>query len=323
MTRAADIEIPTRGPREDAPAGELPAPLGPLADSDRMRAVAQAAGLRQMGVRPPLVPYVQSVWRRRAFIATLGRSKAYARNQGSYLGQLWSVLTPLLNSIVYVLVFGVLVGTTRGMANPVAFIVVGVFMYRFFDSSVMAASKAISGNLNLVRSVHFPRAVLPLSTSVTELTTVLPTTAVMCVIVWASGLIPKYADEPITWRLLLLPVAIALLWLFNTGCAFLVARWVAITPDLKNVLPFVLRFVFYASGVLFSIDHYVRDPALAAVLGYQPIAVYLHLARATLLNEPEIQVDPVMWAFGVGWALLFLLVGFVVFWRGEERYGRD
>ncbi|ROS31210.1 ABC transporter permease [Cellulomonas sp. PhB150] len=320
---ADGIVVPERPAREAPTGGALPEPLGTLASSEELRAIAQASGLRQMGVRPPLTDYVRSLWARRSFIRTLGSAKAYARNQGSYLGQLWSVLTPLLNSLVYVFIFGILIETTRGMENGIAFIVTGVFLYRFFDASVSAGANSLKGNMNLVRSVHFPRAVLPISTTITELATLGPALAVMCVVSWASGLLPMQGEVPITWRLLLLPVAVALMWLFNTGCAFFVARWVAITPDLNNVIPFALRFVFYASGVLFSIDNLIKNELLAAVLSYQPIAVFLDIARSTVLNEPTIPLDPKMWLAAVGWAVVTLVAGFLVFWRGEERYGRD
>lgn len=318
-----EIVIPTHPAREAPTGGALPEPLGILATSEELRAVAQASGLRQMGVRPPLRDYVRALWERRSFIRTLGSAKAYARNQGSYLGQLWSVLNPLLNSLVYVFVFGILVKTTRNTENGIAFIVTGVFLYRFFDASVSAGANSLKSNMNLVRSVHFPRAVLPISTTVTELATLGPALLVMCVITWLSGLLPVQGEVPITWRLLLLPLAVALMFVFNAGCAFFVARWVAITPDLGNVIPFALRFVFYASGVLFSISHYVKDPTLDAILSYQPIAVFLNIGRQAVLNEPSIPLDWVMWVVALGWAVLFLVVGFLVFWRGEERYGRD
>ena len=316
--------IPTRPALAAPTGGALPDALGPLATSEELRDLAVSSGLRQMGVRPPLRDYVRSLWGRRAFIGTLGSAKAYARNQGSYLGQLWSVLNPLLNSIVYVFIFGVLIKTTKGTANGIAFIVTGVFMFRFFESSVTAGANSLKSNMNLVRSVHFPRAVLPVSTTITELATLGPALIVMCVVSWLSGLLPNQGDVPITWRLLLLPPAVALMWVFNTGCAFMVARWVAITPDLGNVIPFVMRFIFYASGVLFSVDHYLKGhEALAGVMSYQPIAVFLDLARQAVLNDPSVPLDGVMWLVGTGWALLFLGVGFVMFWRGEERYGRD
>lgn len=290
---------------------------------ERPRDVAERYGLRRIGVRPPLRDYLHHMYERRQFVSVLATSKAYAQNQNTYLGQLWSVLNPILNALVYVIIFGLILGTSRGLDNVIAFIVVGTFMFRFFSQSVSAGAKSISGNINLVRSVQFPRAVLPSATVLSELASLVPALVVMCLITLLSGLVPNMSPVPVTWSWLLLPFAVALMWIFNTGCAFVVARLVAVTPDLNNVIPFLLRFVMYGSGVLFSIDHYITNPAVSAVLQHQPIAVYLYITRASLLNEPSIPSDPAMWAWGVGWAVVVLVAGFVFFWRGEERYGRD
>ncbi|MFE7407791.1 ABC transporter permease [Isoptericola sp. NPDC057559] len=301
----------------------------PDTTSQERLALAEQYGLHAMGVRPPLGRYIKDVASRWAFIRVLGTATAYSKNQNNYLGQLWAVLNPILNAIVYVLIFGILLGTSRGVLNSIAFIVIGTFLYRFFEQSVHAGSRSIAQKSNLIRSLHFPRAVLPIAQVVSLLTTLVPALLVMCAIVLLSGLLPKYEMVHVTWSWLLLPAIIALLWIFNTGVAFVVARAVAITPDLDNIIGFVLRLVMYASGVIFPVMHYVKDlPAttqaiIGPILEYQPIAVYLYVARSILTQEPTIPQDPVMWAWAAGWAVVAFAVGFVVFWRGEERYGRD
>jgi teichoic acid transport system permease protein len=303
-----------------------PPPLHQRLDRDELDRVVSDNGLGRMGVRPPLAAYVKQLWARRSFTSVLATSKAYARHQNNYLGQLWALLNPVLNAFVYVLIFGFILKVSReGTNNAIAFVVIGTFVFRFFETSINAGAKSIRSNLNLVRSVHFPRAVLPISGVLAELTTLLPAIVVMIVISWASGLLPDpaFAPVPLSWEWLLIVPAIAMLWLFNTGCAFMVARWVAITPDLQNIIPFVMRFLMYGSGVIFSIERFVGDHPIGLLLEYQPVAVYLYLARSSIMDDPNFPQDPVMWWLGLGWALVFLLVGFLVFWRGEERYGRD
>uniref|UniRef100_UPI003FA6F6D7 ABC transporter permease n=1 Tax=Streptomyces sp. CA2R106 TaxID=3120153 RepID=UPI003FA6F6D7 len=79
------------------------------------------------------------------------------------LGQLWQVMTPLLNAAVYYLIFGILIGTHRGVDNFIAFLVTGVFIFTFTQSSVLSGVKSISGNLGLIRALHFPRASMPIA----------------------------------------------------------------------------------------------------------------------------------------------------------------
>jgi teichoic acid transport system permease protein len=171
--------------------------------------------------------------------------------------------------------------------------------------------------------------VLPLSSVVSHLATLVPALVVMCLIVFASGLLPRFDPVPVTWEWLLLIPAVALLWVFNMGLAFIMARLVVITPDLDNLISFFLRLAMYGSGVIFPVMHYVESLPdyisswLGPVMEYQPIAVYLYVARASLTNEDAFPQDPLMWGLSVAWAVVFFVLGFIIFWRGEERYGRD
>ncbi|MDO8152719.1 ABC transporter permease [Isoptericola sp. b408] len=301
----------------------------PATSSAERRAEAEKYGLTKMGVRPPLWTYIKDVARRGPFIRVLGTSTAYARNQNTYLGQLWAVLNPILNASVYVLIFGMLLNVSRGVDNTIAFIVIGVFLFRFVEQSVNGGAQSIAKRSNLIRSLHFPRAVLPLSNVMSHLTTLVPSLVVMCLIVLGSGLLPSYDPVPLTWEWLLLVPAVGLLWVFNMGIAFIMARLVAITPDLDNVISFVLRLTMYASGVIFPVVRYVNELPqwmqgwTTTILEYQPVAVYLYLARASLMNEDAFLQDPFKWWLGIIWAVVFFVAGFIIFWRGEERYGRD
>lgn len=304
-------------------AGGVPAPVRSPWTSDQLRELAEAQGLTQMGVRPPLGEYVRALWARRQFTVVLARSKAYARNQTNYLGQLWSLLNPALNALTYVLIFGILLNTTKGVGNRIAFIIVGTFTYRFFDQSVSAGARSISSNMNLVRSVHFPRAVLPISSVISELVTALPAVLVMIMFSFLSGFLPGMESVNPSWDWILVVPALALMWVFNIGCAFMVARWVAITPDLNNVIPFALRLLMYGSGVMWTITSHIHDALLQKIFEFQPVAVFLYLVRASIMDEPSIPQSPDRWLAGAVWAVVFVVGGFLMFWRGEERYGRD
>ncbi|WP_245822936.1 ABC transporter permease [Brachybacterium avium] len=305
----------------------LPAPPTPLNRTYSPASVSAAVEknkLEQIGVRPRLGTYFKELWASRAFIQVLATSKAESENQNTYLGQIWSLLSPIMNASVYVLIFGFLLKIGReGIENTIAFIVVGVFMFRFFERSVMAGAHSLNKNMNLVRSVQFPRAVLPTAGVMAELLMLGPALVVMCVISYLSGFLPIAGKVTIDWYWLLLVPAVLLLWIFSTGCAFMVARWVAMTPDLDNLLPHFMRILMYASGVIFSVDRYLGQFSWGWIVEYQPVAVYLYLVRSSILDEPSYPPDGFMWLLGVIWAVLFSVIGFLIFWGGEERYGRD
>ncbi|WP_370738265.1 ABC transporter permease, partial [Streptomyces sp. AVP053U2] len=125
---------------------------GPPDDGLTAAELAAKYGLTVSGARPSLVEYVRQLWGRRHFILTFSRAKLTAQYSQAKLGQLWQVATPLLNAAVYFFIFGLLLGARRGIPSDVyvPFLVTGVFVFTFTQSSVLAGVRAISGNLGLV-----------------------------------------------------------------------------------------------------------------------------------------------------------------------------
>jgi teichoic acid transport system permease protein len=301
---------------------------GRLAVSDRpspddgISAAELAAkyGLSVSGARPGLAEYVRQMWGRRHFILAFSQAKLTAQYSQAKLGQLWQVATPLLNALVYFLIFGLILDADKGMPREVyiPFLVTGVFVFTFTQSSVMAGVRAISGNLGLVRALHFPRASLPISFALQQLQQLLFSMIVLFVVAVAFGSYPS-----LSW-LLILPV-LALQFCFNTGLALVFARMGAKTPDLAQLMPFVMRTWMYASGVMFSIPVMLADHPkwIADVLQWNPAAIYMDLMRFALIDGYGSEnLPPHVWAVAGGWAALVALGGFVYFWKAEERYGR-
>ncbi len=284
--------------------------------------LAAKYGLSVSGARPGLIEYVRQLWGRRHFILAFSQAKLTAQYSQAKLGQLWQVATPLLNALVYFLIFGLILEADRGMPRKVyvPFLVTGVFVFTFTQSSVMAGVRSISGNLGLVRALHFPRASLPISFALQQLQQLMFSMIVLVIIAMAFGSLPA-----LSW-LLVVP-ALVLQFVFNIGLALIMARLGSKTPDLAQLMPFVMRTWMYASGVMFSIPAMLKDKDLPAwvtdVLQWNPAAVYMDLVRFALIEDyGSWNLPPHVWAVALGWALLIGGAGFVYFWKAEERYGR-
>ncbi|MFG2193733.1 ABC transporter permease [Streptomyces sp. NPDC048639] len=282
--------------------------------------LADKYGLSVSGARPGLGEYVRQLWGRRHFILAFSQAKLTAQYSQAKLGQLWQVATPLLNALVYFLIFGLILEADRGMEMKVyiPFLVTGVFVFTFTQSSVMAGVRAISGNLGLVRALHFPRAALPISFALQQLQQLLFSMIVLVIVAVSFGSYPG-----MSW-LLIVP-ALALQFLFNMGLALIMARLGSKTPDLAQLMPFVMRTWMYASGVMFSIPLILatKPQWIADVLQWNPAAVYMDLMRFAMIDGyPDENLPPHVWGVALGWAVLVAVGGFVYFWKAEERYGR-
>ncbi|MEO3787141.1 ABC transporter permease [Actinocorallia sp. B10E7] len=313
------------------PAGSLTVPPAPQGKSgESLAAFAARHGLTQSSARPALGQYIRKVWDRRHFIWTFASSKRAAMYTSSKLGQIWQVLTPLLNAGVYFVIFGLLLELHKGIHDYVPWLITGVFVFTFTQRSLTTSAKAVGGHLPLVRALHFPRATLPLAYTAVELQQLLISLVVLVFLVLACGVAPAA-----TW-LLLVPV-IVLQLLFNVGLSMIVARLGAFTRDITQLLPFVLRTWLYVSGVIFPVaslanrSETVRDnPWILGLLEANPGFVYVELARQAMIpsyvaqKNPQVAMnDPgLLWLYAVAWALILCVGGFYWFYRAEERYGR-
>ncbi|MBM0238409.1 ABC transporter permease [Micromonospora sp. ATA32] len=291
-----------------------------LADPETGLTQAQLAarhGLRVAGERPSLTAYAQTLWAYRHFIRSYANAKLVASFSTAKLGQLWQVLTPLTNAAVYYLIFGWVL-QQKEIPNFIAYLTTGLFIFNFTQSAVLAGTQSISGQLGLIRALHFPRASLPLAATLTQFQQLLASMVVLIGIVLVTG-------EPITAEWLLLVPALLLQSVFNGGLTMAVARMGAKASDLKQVMPFILRTWMYGSGVLYSVSLFENLPGWATQLvQLNPMLVYIELARYALLDSAPLLSTSLtqMLVVGTVWAVAMGIGGFIYFWRGEQEYGR-
>ncbi|GGK71399.1 transport permease protein [Planomonospora parontospora subsp. parontospora] len=301
----------------DAQAGG-PSDGTPAKGQEPLAELAARHGLRRAIARPSLPAYLRQLWERRHFVMTYATSRNVSKYSNSALGQLWQVLTPLLNAAIYYLMFGLILGTSKGIENYPAFLITGMFVFTYTQRAVTGGAKSISGNLSLIRALHFPRAALPLAYTIQEFQQLMISMGVLVVLVLVTG-------EPITWLWLLVPVALLLQTMFNIGASLVLARVGATARDLNQLLPFIMRTWLYASGVFFSIGDKVGSAEnipgwVADVMYFNPAAAYIELMRDLLMTSHAPR--PYIWSVCVFWALFTLIGGFWYFWRAEEKYGR-
>ncbi|MBC9718156.1 ABC transporter permease [Streptomyces sp. TRM66268-LWL] len=302
----------------EAPPERTATPPTPSAPS--AQELAARYGLSVSNARPSLGSYASQLWQRRHFITAFATAKLTTQYSQAKLGQLWQVMTPLLNAAVYYLIFGVLMGVKRGVPDYIPFLVTGVFVFTFTQSSIMAGTRAVAGNLGLVRALHFPRAALPISFCLQQLQQLLFSMVALVVIVLGFGL-------PVTPRWLLVFPALVLQSVFNAGLAMIVARLCAKTPDIGQLMPFVLRTWMYVSGVMFSLQQVTKGKhvphAVHFALEHNPATLFIDLMRYALIDSFHAnQLPHHVWAWALGWALFVGIGGFVYFWKAEETYGR-
>ena len=275
---------------------------------------AKQNGLTKVGASDPLLSYVKHAWQRRDFAYVMALYTDQANSSRNRLGRWWLVLVPTLQAAVYGLIFGILLGGSRP-ENFIPFLITGVFLFSFLQGAYSSGANSVTSNIGLVRSLSFPRILLPINALIQQVFSLLPQVALLLITLLLF-------QQQVTWNWLYLIPILLLMVVFGFGLATISARLTVHVQDLNKLNPFLTRVMFYVSGIFFSIETVLKDyPVAMQIATWNPVYVYISLARGAMVEGYAMTAG--MWIAAVAWAFGLLIVGTVFFWRAEERYGRE
>jgi teichoic acid transport system permease protein len=244
----------------------------------------------------------------------MARYATEERTSHTRLGRGWMILEPTLRASVYGLIFGVILGNSRP-ENFLPYLFAGVFFFTFMSGCLTAGSRSITGNRGLVASINFPRAVLPLQVVIRLFFDFLMTLPILL----AALLIFQHE---LKWQIVFIPIVILLTVMFGLGVALIAARIQTQFADMDQIIPFINRILFYASGVFFSLDTILKDhPFWLDIVRFNPFYDFMEFARQCLVVGYDLDWRIV--TVSIAWAVLSPVVGFVFFWAAEEKYGQN
>lgn len=225
------------------------------------------------------------------------------RYSTSLLGYLWSVLDPLLMSLIFWFIFTQLMNRQLGEDPYIVFLLAAMLPWMWFNGAVSDATRAFLRDVRLVRSVALPRwiwvARIVCSKGV-EFLLSLPVLVLFAV----------FAGARVGWGLLLYPVAIVLLAVLTLGVGLIIAPLVVFFRDLERATKLVLRVLFYASPVIYGASDL---PASVAGLAWiNPLSGIFALFRAGFFPD---QLDWPLVGVSAAISIALLVVGIAVFRR--------
>lgn len=247
--------------------------------------------------------YLHSLW-------LLSARDLKVRYSTSFLGYLWSVLDPLVMSLIYWFVFTQVFnrGGRIGEEPYIVFLIVALLPWVWFNTAVSDFTRAFRKDSRLVRSTSIPRSIWVNRVVLTKGLEFLFSIPVLLLFILVN------ADKvTITWSLLWFPVAVVLQAVLLIGLGLLVAPLCVLYADLERTTALILRALFYASPVIYSVSDL---PAPFDTLGaFNPLAGIFTLYRVGFFPD-QWQTMPVL--ISVVMSLGILLLGIWTF-RSLER----
>ncbi|HEX6220546.1 MAG TPA: ABC transporter permease [Acidimicrobiia bacterium] len=269
-----------------------------------------------------LVYYIKELWRRREFIWFLAMGNFKARNASTTLGLFWWVLNPVLLSLVYWFVFGLIFPGAR----DIIYLMSGMFVFHFTAQSLTGGANAILQNSKLLTNLKFPRLILPLANLIEALVGFTVSLGVLL------GLQLVFRGFFPGWSLVLLLAIVPLQLLFNLGLASIAGRLAVPFRDINNFIPYLTRIWLYVSPIIWPLSFLESDRAasFAPLAELNPMFSLISVYRASLIGVVDQEgvvtgaspFDPgLLWSFAV-WAVVVGFVGIGLFVRYEGKIAR-
>ncbi|MCD8069188.1 MAG: ABC transporter permease [Lachnospiraceae bacterium] len=254
---------------------------------------------------------IKEIYHYRTMIASLIRRDLRGRYKGSVLGFAWTFLNPLLQLVVYTIVFSSIMRS--GIEDYYLFLFVALIPWIFFSSSLTGGASCIWTQKELVKKIFFPREVLPIAHVTCQLVNMLLSFVVVFFALIVSGKGIYFPALPF-----LIPV-ILVEYLLALGIAFITSSLTVYFRDLEHILIVVAMAWQFLSPVMYSTDMvperwqtiFMLNPMTSVIMAYRDILYYQTIPHLNTLLLATV--------LGV----VCLIVGWFLFGRLERHFAEE
>ena len=247
--------------------------------------------------------------------------------RNSVLGVFWTLLQPLLTTLVLVLVFGEIFKSNRDYNFPL-YVLTGRLLYEFYSQSTKRAMRSVTGSASVLKKVKVPKYIYPLSNIISNFVTFLISLIVLAGFLafflrWPSE---KNPAPVINHNILFVFVPLIILFLLCIGAGLILSTLAVFFKDIEYIYDVFCMLLFYATPVIFDIGQQ-SNPALIFALKINPLYSIVSMFRDCVLYGGNQLPGFAGWPFNphhllysLGCALVLILIGALAFWRKQDKF---
>ena len=266
--------------------------------------------------RPRFSLGLGELWQYRDLVRLLTKKALAVQYKQTVLGPLWVILTPLLSSLVYMMVFGDIAGLGTGGAPRLLFYLSGTALWGFFAACISGNADIFSANAALFGKVYFPRLAVPASNVLTALVRFLIQLALVVAVLLFS--LRGGAVSPSWTAVAALPLVLLQLALLGTGLGLLLSALTAKYRDLTALISVLVQLWMFATPVVYPLSSLAKDSPLRTAMLFNPVTAPTELYRSLLLGTGGVPGGWYAWSWLV--TLAAALLGLRAFRRKERDF---
>jgi lipopolysaccharide transport system permease protein len=232
-----------------------------------------------------------------------------ARYQQSVLGGLWAIIVPVATTLIFSVIFTYFIPINTGNVPYLVFSYTAMVPWTLFSSSITDMVDSLTGNMNLVSKIYFPREILPVSAMLARLVDAFIAFGILAILM-------VYYRMPVNiFALLLLPVILLIQLALSLGIGFIGGALNVFYRDIRHIFVLGLQLWFYASPIIYPVTSVPEK--LKPFYYLNPMAGVLEAYRAILLYH-TLPGQHIYYSAGV--AIIALVIGYWIFKRLEFQF---
>ena len=260
--------------------------------------------------------HLKELYEYREMIFSLVRKDLRGRYKGSVLGFLWTFINPLLQLVVYTIVFSVIMRASY--EQYYLFLFVALVPWMFFSSSVTDGASSILSEKDMVKKIYFPREVLPIATVTSAFVNMILTFIVVFGVVIIAGRgIHIHA-------MLCLPIVMIVEYILCLGIAHIVSSITLYLRDLQYILGIFVMALQYMTPVMYGVDMVERSGAgqlLILIFNLNPMTPIIKIYRQIIYYGEVPELGSLLLAVIIG--VVFIIIGELLFKKLQKGFAEE
>lgn len=231
------------------------------------------------------------------------------------LGPLWYLISPLLASFTQYVVFGQIAELPSDGTHYFIFVLCGNVLWSYFQTSLNATANTFQANQGIFGKVYFPRAIVPLSITMSNLFQFGIKMLLMLVIIISMG-----QQEKMNIWTLTLPILIVLMALISMGTGMIISSLTTKYRDFSQLMGFAVGLAMYITPVIYPTSLFLEKlgPNREWWIYANPLTSIFDVFRVGFLGAGSINLYGLL--YSVVFAIVVYIFGLVVFNRIEKSF---
>lgn len=260
----------------------------------------------------------KEIWRYRDLLILFVSRDVVTVYKQTVLGPLWYLIQPLFTSVIFTLVFNNLGSISTGGIPPFLFNLAGITAWNYFKECLTKTSSTFTTNKGIFEKVYFPRVIVPLSVTISNLLKF----GIQLAIFFGFYMYYCFNGMPhgISLYTLLFPIYVIMMALLGLGLGMIISSMTTKYRDLTILVGFAVQLLMYLSAVPYPVSE-AREkfPAsVATLVEYNPMTQIIEGLRYIVLHSGTFSWFGFLYTLAI--SLILFLVGLIIFNRTEKSF---